>query len=147
MVACGSSNENEKSNANPVHQSSAMRIREPLSRACTEPLARFTLHATISGSIHDANAPQNIKRKWVPRKKAQGAILKSLERANVYKPGSALLAMELSQVESYGTPLRVALRGRFRLTKSCNTSVTDISATLAKNSFNFYKLREKVLSL
>ena len=61
MVACGSSNENEKSNAIPVHQSSAMRIREPLSRACAEPLARFTLHATISGSIHDANAPQNIR--------------------------------------------------------------------------------------
>ncbi len=61
IAACGSRNQNEKPDAIPAHHKTTMRVREPLSRATAEPLARFTLHAITSGSTHAANAPQKTR--------------------------------------------------------------------------------------
>jgi hypothetical protein len=61
MAACGRRKDSEESKAIPVHQRTAIRIREPLSSAFVELLARFTFHAITSGKIHDADAPQKIR--------------------------------------------------------------------------------------
>jgi len=74
MAACGRRKDKEKSNAMPLHQRTAIRVREPLSWSSAEPVARFSLSAITSGSIHDAKAHQRLERKSVPREMAQGAF-------------------------------------------------------------------------
>src|SRR5260370_334872 len=72
MAACGRSKENEKSIAIPLHQRTAIRLREPRSRAFEESVDRLPLQAMTSGSIQDAKAPQKMSAKIGPTENGKG---------------------------------------------------------------------------
>ena len=92
MAACGRNKESEKSIAIPIHQRTAMRLREPLSRAFEESVDRLTLQATTSGSIQDAQAPQKIRAKIGLAENGKGRICIFFEQPTAYgrKPSSWL---------------------------------------------------------
>ena len=72
MAACARSKENEKSIAIPLHQRTAIRLREPWSRAFEESVDRLSLQATTSGSIQAPQAPQKIRATIGPAENGEG---------------------------------------------------------------------------
>jgi hypothetical protein len=74
MAACGRNKENEKSIAIPVHQRTAMRLREPWSAAFEEAEAvdRLTFQAKTSGSTQVTQATQKIRAKIGPAENGKG---------------------------------------------------------------------------
>jgi len=72
MAACGRSKEKEKSIAIPLHHRTAIRLREPRSRAFEESVDRLPFQAISSGSIHDAKAPQKMRAKIGPAENGEG---------------------------------------------------------------------------
>ena len=108
MAACGRSKESEKSIAIPLHQRTAIRLREPWSRALEASVDRLILQATTSGSIQKAHAPQKIRAKIGPAENGKGRRCIFLESLTAY---DRMLPSWLS-ISSAGSKLQARFGGK-----------------------------------
>jgi len=126
MAACGRSKESEKSIAIPLHQRTAIRLREPWSRALEASVDRLILQATTSGSIQKAHAPQKIRAKIGPAENGKGRRCIFLESLTAY---DRMLPSWLS-ISSAGSRLQARFGGKV----SCIYSRHDVEPRIKRST-------------